>query len=45
MATDTVTGYPADYADSVVKHSLGLLATLTTAGEILTRWRMGPSAG
>jgi nicotinamidase-related amidase len=39
VATDTVAGYPADYADSVVKHSLGLLATMTTTGDILTRWR------
>jgi biuret amidohydrolase len=41
IATDTIAGYPADYADSVVKHSLGLLATLTTTGDILARWSTG----
>jgi biuret amidohydrolase len=39
VAADTVAGYPADYGDSVVRHSLGLLASVTTTQDILTRWQ------
>ncbi len=38
IATDCVTGMPADYAEAVLKNSLVLLATLRTAREILDVW-------
>ena len=38
VATDCVTGIPADYAEAVLKNSLALLATLRTSGEILDLW-------
>ncbi len=38
IATDCVTGLPADYAAAVLKNSLALLATLSTSQEILEVW-------
>ncbi len=34
VATDAVAGIPADYADAVLRHTLGLVATLATTDEI-----------
>jgi nicotinamidase-related amidase len=39
VAADTVAGHPAEYADAVVRHTLGLLATVTTSDEVIDRWR------
>ncbi len=38
VATDCVTGVPADYAAAVLKNSIALLATLRTSREILDVW-------
>jgi nicotinamidase-related amidase len=38
LPTDCVTGIPADYAQSVIKNSLALLATLTKADELIALW-------
>lgn len=38
VATDCVTGLPADYGAAVLKNSLSLLATLSTSQEILGVW-------
>jgi nicotinamidase-related amidase len=38
IATDCVTGMPAEYAEAVLKNSLTLLATLRTSREILDVW-------
>ena len=38
VATDCVTGIPADYAEAVLKNSVALLATLRTSREILDVW-------
>jgi len=38
IATDCVTGLPADYAAAVLKNSLALLATLRTSQDILGVW-------
>ena len=35
VATDAVAGIPADYADEVVRHTLGLVATVATVDEII----------
>lgn len=38
LPRDAVAGLPADYADSVIEHTLALLATVTTTDEVLGRW-------
>ncbi len=40
IATDCVTGLPADYAASVLKNSLSLLATQLTSQQILEVWEV-----
>ncbi|MBW1883265.1 MAG: cysteine hydrolase [Deltaproteobacteria bacterium] len=39
IATDCVTGLPADYAEAVLKNSLSLLATQLTSEQILDVWK------
>lgn len=41
LPRDAVCGIPADYADAVVEHTLGLLATVTTVGELVSIWGKG----
>ncbi|MEV6013433.1 cysteine hydrolase [Streptomyces sp. NPDC051976] len=36
---DAVAGVPADYAEAMVRHTLALVATVTTTDEILGAWR------
>jgi nicotinamidase-related amidase len=36
--TDAMAGVPADYADAVLTHTIGLLAARTTAGELVRAW-------
>ena len=38
IPTDAVTGVPREYADAVLEHSLSLIATITSADEILGLW-------
>lgn len=38
LPRDAVAGVPADYADAVVDHTLALVTTVTTAGEIVAAW-------
>lgn len=38
LVTDCVAGYPTDYADQVLKHSLARITTQTTAEELLSLW-------
>ena len=44
LPTDAVAGVPASYAADVLRHTLALIATLTTTGEVLASWaaRAGP---
>jgi nicotinamidase-related amidase len=35
---DAVAGVPREYADAVLEHSLSLIATITSADEILALW-------
>jgi nicotinamidase-related amidase len=35
LATDAVAGIPSDYADDVLRHTLGLVATLVTVDDII----------
>ena len=39
IPTDAVAGVPREYADAVLEHSLSLIATLTTTGELLAIWK------
>jgi len=39
LVRDCVTGYPADYAEAVLEHSLARITTQTTADELLTLWK------
>jgi nicotinamidase-related amidase len=39
VATDAVTGVPVDYADAVTRHTLALVATLTTVDEVARAWQ------
>lgn len=36
---DAVAGLPASYVDAVFEHTLGLLATVTTAAEVMRAWQ------
>jgi nicotinamidase-related amidase len=38
---DAVAGIPASYVDAVFEHTLGLLATVTTAAEVMRAWQAG----
>lgn len=38
LPRDGVCGIPADYADAVIDHTLGLLATLTTVDDLVAAW-------
>jgi nicotinamidase-related amidase len=38
LPTDAVAGFPAEYAQEVLKNTLALVATLTTTAEILEIW-------
>ena len=38
IPTDCVAGYPTDYAEMVLEHSLARITTLTTAEELLSIW-------
>jgi len=38
LVTDCVAGYPADYADAVLEHSLARITTQTTADELAKLW-------
>jgi len=39
MPRDAIAGVPSDYADAVVEHTLTLVATITTADEIIRAWQ------
>jgi nicotinamidase-related amidase len=39
LPRDAVAGVPAAYADSVIEHTLSLLATVVTTEEVLQAWR------
>jgi len=39
LVKDCVTGYPTDYAEAVLEHSLGRITTQTTAEELAGLWR------
>jgi nicotinamidase-related amidase len=39
LPRDAVAGFPQEYAEAVVDHSLRLLATITTTDEVLAAWR------
>lgn len=39
VPADAVAGVPIDYAEAVVRHTLALVATVTTADDILGIWR------
>jgi len=38
LVRDAVAGVPADYADSVIEHTLSMIATVTTADELCALW-------
>ena len=38
LPTDCVAGVPADYAESVIRNTLALLATRTTADQLIAAW-------
>lgn len=38
MPTDAVAGFPAEYAQMVLTHTLGAIATLTTVADVLASW-------
>ena len=38
LPTDAVAGHPASYASDVLRHSLSLMANLTTSDELRTAW-------
>ncbi len=39
VPADAVAGVPEEYASAVVRHTLALVATVTTTDEVLARWR------
>jgi nicotinamidase-related amidase len=44
LPRDAVAGIPEDYADLVIDNTLSLLATLTTADDVVRAWEVTPSA-
>jgi hypothetical protein len=36
---DAVAGTPVEYAQTALKHTLGMLATLTTVSDLVDHWR------
>ncbi|MCY4666241.1 MAG: isochorismatase family protein [Acidimicrobiaceae bacterium] len=41
LVRDAVAGVPADYAESVIEHSLSMVATVVTSEELLEAWERG----
>lgn len=41
VVTDAVAGIPEEYARAVLKHTISLLATRTTAGRLAEQWKAG----
>lgn len=39
LPRDAVSGYPREYADAIIDNTLSLLATVSSAGEIIAEWR------
>lgn len=39
LPRDAVSGYPREYAESVIDNSLALLATVTTTDEVIQAWK------
>jgi biuret amidohydrolase len=39
---DAVAGVPADYAQAMLRHTIGMLATLTTTDDLLAAWSSAP---
>lgn len=42
LVRDAVCGVPADYAQSVIDHTLSMLATITTTAELIEAWSASP---
>src|SRR4029077_15128189 len=42
MPRDAVAGLPPDYVAAVFEHTLGLLATITTADDVVAVWERSP---
>ena len=40
LVRDAVAGVPADYADTVIEHTLSMITTVTTADEICALWAL-----
>jgi nicotinamidase-related amidase len=38
LPRDCVSGFPADYADAVIRHSLSQLCTITSSSEVAAAW-------
>jgi nicotinamidase-related amidase len=43
VPADAIAGVPADYTRAVLRHTLALVATVTTAGAVLDRWKRSGS--
>ena len=41
VVRDAVAGVPADYAESVIEHSLSMVATVVTSADLLEAWAQG----
>ena len=41
LVRDAVAGVPADYSESVIEHSLAMVATVVTSAELLEAWERG----
>jgi nicotinamidase-related amidase len=40
IPSDAVAGTPVEYGQQVLRHSLGLIATITTTGDLAAAWRV-----
>jgi nicotinamidase-related amidase len=38
VASDAVAGYPRDYSDAVLEHTMPYIATLQRVDDLVTRW-------
>ncbi|MGW2412212.1 isochorismatase family cysteine hydrolase [Streptomyces tubercidicus] len=42
VPADAIAGVPADYTPAMIRHTLALVATVTTTDDVLTTWRRRP---
>ena len=45
LARDAMTGFPPEYTDVIIEHTLSLVATITTTDDLVAAWGAVPTTG